>query len=282
MIAGTLDDVVTAYAGKAPGNYRAACPLCAKRPNDQTLGVTVDRDRGVWHCFRCDAAGRWRTDRKHARSGSLVPPTKSDRNLALASNWLSLWQTLAPICGTAQEYLLARGCALPPADGDLRCTESLRHPSGHVGPALVALVTDTVTGEPLTLHRTWIKADGTKADVDPPRLLLGKHRKDGGVIRLWPNEAVTVGLGVAEGIETALTLAVAFTPVWSMIDASNMAKLPVLAGIESLLIAADNDPTGLRAAEQCGQRWCLAGREVRIAKSPVPGEDLNDFARRAA
>jgi hypothetical protein len=40
--------------------------------------------------------------------------------------------------------------------------------------------------ELLTLHRTWVTATGDKANVEPPRLLLGKHRKAGGVIRLFP------------------------------------------------------------------------------------------------
>jgi len=35
-----------------------------------------------------------------------------------------------------------------------------QNPSGYVGPALVAPVTDALTRTPMTLHRTWIKADG--------------------------------------------------------------------------------------------------------------------------
>ncbi len=156
-----------------------------------------------------------------------------------------------------------------------------RTPAAMSGPALVALVTDAVTDEPMTLHRTWVKPDGMKADVDPPRLLLGKHRKQGGVIRLWPDEAVSTGLAIGEGIETMLTIAHAFKPVWSAIDAGNLAAFPVLDGIESLLIVADHDEAGLKAAEQCADRWYRARREVRIAKSPIPGQDANDYARAA-
>jgi putative DNA primase/helicase len=206
---------------------------------------------------------------------------KVRQHLTLASHWRQFWRDLPCVRGTAEQYLAARECASPPEDGHLRSTEALRHPSGYMGPALVALVTDALTREPLTLHRTWIRADGRKADVDPPRLLLGKHRKAGGVIRLWPDDAITAGLAIAEGIETALTVAHAYTPVWSTIDAGNMAAFPVLDGITELLIVADNDPAGLRAATQCAERWYRAGRRVRIAKSPIPGEDLNDLARRA-
>ena len=69
------------------------------------------------------------------------------------------------------------------------------------GPALIGLVTHARTCKPLSLHRTWIKATG-KADVSPSRMPLASHSLADGVIRLWPDEAVTHGLGVAEGIET--------------------------------------------------------------------------------
>jgi hypothetical protein len=264
------------------GSHRLACPECAKDPKDKALSVTVEHRGGVYHCFRCGWSGHWidnvsyeRTKRPYERA------SYTDRHLTLAAHYRDFWRGLAPPYGVSREYLKARKCALPPVEGDLRCCESLRHPSGYIGPALVGLVTHAVTGEPLTLHRTWVCADGSKAVVDPPRMLLGKHQKRGGVIRLWPDHAVTTGLAIAEGIETALTAAHAFQPVWSLIDAGNLSQFAVLNGIESLLIVADND-AGLRASYQCAKRWHNAKREVRIASSPNQGEDLNDFARRSA
>lgn len=262
------------------GNHRIPCPKCMKGKRDTALSVTIDSKGAEWQCFRC----RWKGAQQHqerARRVSAAAPRVS-QHISLASHYRYFWSTLASVSGTAAEYLTARGCPLPPKDGDLCSTETLKHPSGYMGAALVALVTDAETSEPLTLHHTWIKSDGTKANVDTPRLLLGKHRKAGGVIRLWPDAAVTTGLAIAEGIETALTAALAFKPVWSVIDAGNMGAFPVRDGIESLLIIADNDPAGLQASEQCAERWYRAGREVRIVKSPVPGEDLNDYARRVA
>jgi hypothetical protein len=85
---------------------------------------------------------------------------------------------------------------------------------------------------------------------------------------------------IAEGIESALAAALAYTPIWSAIDAGNMAGLPVLAGIEELLIAADNDDAGIRAANALAERWVGAGRRVRIARSETAGADLADEACR--
>jgi putative DNA primase/helicase len=193
-----------------------------------------------------------------------------------------LWAECLELEGVALAYLKARQCVIPPADGHLRCHLKLKHwPSGTTGPALVALVTDAVTGEPMSLHRTWVQADGRKAQIDPARMNLKDHNKAGGVVRLWPDEDVTACLGVAEGIETTLSLAHAYTPVWSLLDAGNLAAMPVLEGIQSLLIAADNDAPGIAAAKSCATRWARHGREVRIVRPEAPESDLNDLARSA-
>ena len=99
----------------------------------------------------------------------------------------------------------------------------------------------------MTVHRTWIRPDGTKAPVDKPRLLWPGLPKLGGVVRLWPDDEVTLGLCVAEGIETALTAARGFGLAWACLDAGNLAALPVLDGIEALTIVADHDPAGIAA-----------------------------------
>jgi len=264
------------------GNSRMSCWLCGKSPKDRTCGVTWDGVRGVAHCFRC---GMVETSGQGARlriepSADLQKVEQAKRETL--SDWgLDLFNECTPPCGVPLKYMRARKTVIPPCDGDLRCHPALKHPSGYVGPALVALVTHPVYGHPMTLHRTWVNADGSKAAVDPPRMLLGGHTKQGGVIRLWPDEAVTHGLGIAEGIESALSLAHAFQPVWSLIDAGNLADFPPLPGIESLLIAADNDEAGLKAAEACARHWHLAGREVRMVIPPGHKTDLNDLARAA-
>ncbi|MGF6777830.1 DUF7146 domain-containing protein [Paraburkholderia sp. GAS334] len=184
----------------------------------------------------------------------------------LDPRWLAYWNSLGAIRDAGRAYLEARQCAVPPPDGDLRFDPAARHPAGHVGPCLVALVTDVAGRGPISLHRTWINADGTKADIEPPRMLLGGHRKAGGVIRLWPDEALTQGLAIAEGIETALSLARVFQPVWALIDAGNLAKLPALAGVDALTIAVDDDPAGVQAAHSCAERWALTDRDVTVVE----------------
>jgi len=263
------------------GENRLPCPVCARGPKDTALSVRLEPDGVfVWHCHRLcgmDGSSRSRDDKTPPRERQAAP-RPAERPRGLSDSARALWAATLPVCGPAADYLQARACALPPADGDLRFMPALRHPSGYMGSALVALITDVCTAAPLSLHRTWIKPDGSKADVSPPRLLLKDHPIAGGVIRLWPDEDVTTGLGVAEGIETALSLAHGFTPVWSLIDAGHLAKFPVLNGVQDLIIAADNDDAGRKAADECARRWSPHAA-VRVISADADGCDLNDEVR---
>jgi hypothetical protein len=226
---------------------------------------------GGWVSF---TSALTRGARQQAAAIPRIKAVATQKHETLSDYGRDLWGACKPLSGVAVAYLKARRCCIPPADGDLRYHSDLKHPTGYTGPALVARITDAVTHLPLSLHRTWIQADGSKADIAPPRLLLGGHRKQGGVIRLWPDEAVTAGLGIAEGIETALSLAWAYAPVWACIDAGNLAAFPVLAGIGSLTIGADNDAAGIVAARECAARWVDADCEVFITRQTA--NDLND------
>lgn len=299
---GTRDDWVRAgMAAKAAGLGFDDFDAWSARADNYSARAASDAWRsfkaggiGPGTLFAMARASGWNPQRQqHAHHVPAPRPAprlevKHDRpqpHETLSEHGVALFADCVPLPDTAgAAYLRARQCVLPPVDGDLRFHPRLRHPpSGYVGPGLVALVTDAVTREPLTLHRTWIRPDGTKApEADPPRLLLGGHRKRGGVIRLWSDEAVSAGLAIAEGIETALAIAHAYTPAWASIDAGNLAAFPVLAGIKSLLIAADHDPAGIRAAHTCAERWASGRREVHIVMAPAAGQDINDLARAAA
>jgi putative DNA primase/helicase len=124
--------------------------------------------------------------------------------------------------------------------------------------AVVALMTDAVTGEPCGVHRTILGEDGTKID----KKMLGRQ----GVIRMSLDEEVTMGLGICEGIEDGLGILLSgWAPVWVAANAGGIARLPVLSGIEALTIFHDDDSAGNDAAETCARRWHDAGREVFLA-----------------
>lgn len=260
----------TGYGRGLARHTRAPCPYC-NRPKDRALDIKTDERGTVYYCHRCHRT--W-------AENFAAPSTLWSCPLRTYRPWQDkaayLWSQSVPITGTPVEtYLNARGCRLPAEDGDVRYLPT----SGEYPHAMLARVTDSVTAESISLHFTRLALDGRgKAGTGQDKLLLGGHRKKGGCIRLWPDEAVTNGLAIAEGVESGLCAAHAFTPVWAAIDAGNFASFPVLAGIEALLIVADNDVsgTGQQAARECARRWHAAGCEVRIALSHTAGRDAAD------
>jgi putative DNA primase/helicase len=69
-------------------------------------------------------------------------------------------------------------------------------------------------------------------------------------------------------------MAHALTPVWATIDAGHMGEFPVLRGIQTLVIAVDNDPAGIAAATACADRWADADKTVLLTSQTK--NDLND------
>jgi putative DNA primase/helicase len=144
-------------------------------------------------------------------------------------------------------------------------------------PSMVALVTDLAdANRVITLHFTELLADGSgKAPVAVPKRTLAGYSMKGGVIRLTDDAEVTLRLGFAEGVEKALSIMTSYARdlgrvehVWAALNAPNMAELPVVAGIETLVIYGDANDAGRRAKDRLAQRWLDAGREVLSGEPP--------------
>jgi len=283
---GHVLNLVSSSAAGRVGTHRAACPRCQSvraRRNDQALAVTVEADGGlVWFCHRCHWTGGTRAGRQDQDREPLLAAKRVNAADGLSGYGQWLWRECQAITPSSPAgcYLASRRCVVP--SGDLRWHPALKHAaSGLRFPALVGLVTDVKTGQPMSLHRTYLAWDGSgKAPVEASRLLLKGHCKRGGVIRLSSDAEVTDGLTVGEGIETGLSaLAAGYGPVWACIDAGNLAAFPLLSGIESLTVLVDNDAAGHAAFRAVAGRWLEAGREVR--QFLAPEGDANDWWRRA-
>jgi hypothetical protein len=192
-----------------------------------------------------------------------------------------IWKATMPLAGTlGAEYLALRCCQIPPPDGDLRF-----HPAVYCAdltaelPALIGKVTTVEGNRAVGIHRIWIRP-GDALAISTKR--LGGATDAAVCIRLWPDESVETALAIAEGVETALAAAHRFRPVWSTIDAGQMAKFPLLPGIESLTLFADFDTAGMKAATAVQKRYFLARRTAQLVRSRVPGQDFNDVIRAAA
>jgi putative DNA primase/helicase len=178
-------------------------------------------------------------------------------------------------CHDAVAYLDSRGLWPLPAGCTLRAHPSLDY--WHDGqraryPGIVAEVRDGV-GDLATLHLTYLR-HGKKLDTPDCRKLLSKLTgREGCAVRLMPLNDV---LGVAEGIETALSAAaLQGVPVWAALNTSLLAKFEPPAGVTLLRVYADHDDAGLRAAEHVMKR--LQGRVRCELRLPVaPHKDWND------
>jgi len=136
-----------------------------------------------------------------------------------------------------------------------------------------------VTGEACGVHRTFLAPDGRGKAPGQAKMMAGRA----GVVRLVPDEEVSLGLGIAEGIETALAVAqfCGWAPVWAALSAGAITRFPILRGVECLTICADGDAAGMGAARACAERWRDAGCEASILEAPA-GEDFLEAAGRAA
>ena len=183
-----------------------------------------------------------------------VPPAATDDAEVRIKAALRIWGETVPLTGTLAERYFVKHRTL-----DVRLLDLHHVLRWHAGiRAVVALMTDSVSSESVGIHRTFLDADGAKIE----RKMLGRQ----GVIRISPDDEVTMGLGITEGVEDGLAVLLSgWSPVWAATSAGALAKFPILSGIEALTVFADSDAAGTKSAETCRDRWLAAGREVVIA-----------------
>jgi hypothetical protein len=140
---------------------------------------------------------------------------------------------------------------------------------------MVAAIHDPA-GNLAALHFTYLTRDGAKASVTPQKTTRGAY--SGGAIRLHPG---CPEICCGEGIETTASAAELLgLPAWAGIACGNLGwRLVLPPEVRAVVIAADHDPPGERAAQAAAARWIAEGRKVRIAKPDKPGADFNDVLR---
>jgi hypothetical protein len=217
-------------------------------------------------------------DRPIVRPRPAAKNEEEKRRLAL-----QIWQEARPIAGTlAARYLSERRRididALPDGDTALRFHPSCPFGPGVRKPCLIALLRNVVTDEAIGIHRIALTPDAERIE----RRMLG----GAGAVKLWPAGRQLI---VGEGIETVLAAATRIShrgaplrPAWSAVSGGSLGKLPIIPGVERLLILVDHDVNGegQRAAAHCAERWSRAGRLVTQLKPKRPGDDFNDVVIR--
>jgi hypothetical protein len=290
-----------ALGGEARGN-RVQAPGPGHSKQDRSLSILIDPYAPDGFLVESFAGDDWRECKEHVRRrlglptcpqancrqgtdrAAVRPPLRhekqSDADRMRCA--LSLWSATQPPKGSLVEsYLAARGLSLP--DEVIRADALRFHPACPFGadryPAMIALMCDIRTNEPKAIHRTALKPDGSgKLEIPgaSSKRMLGPAA--GSAVKLIEDAEVTLGLGIAEGIENALTaICAGWSPVWATAGKGLLKNFPVLAGIEALTVFADPEPGGVQAAHQCARRWHEAGREGTVIEPKWAGSDLNDL-----
>lgn len=284
-------------------NKHGPCPACGGKDR---FRFDNKRGRGDYICGQCGAGDGFRLlERVHgwpfseARKRVLEAAGFTDgtfRPIALApvSHAEILVSAASPservhrlrrdrcsieVCDDAVDYLASRGLWPLPPDCTLKAlaTAEYWHEGQRVGryPALIADVVD-VAGELVTCHVTYLHQRKKIADYEPRKILSAMTGRAGCAVRLMPATEV---LGIAEGIETALSASVLDAiPVWAALNTSLLSKFEPPPGVLRLRIYADRDEPGLAAATHLMER--LQGRvalEIRIP--PSPAKDWNDVLK---
>jgi phage/plasmid primase-like uncharacterized protein len=192
----------------------------------------------------------------------------------------AVWHKSVPL--TAEEgapgrlYLQKRGIEVIPASSRLRCHPGLGYyeerngRSERIGkyPCLIARYTDNRDAL-LSLHRTYLSHDGSKASVmDPRKAMRFAGPVLGGCVRLSPADWE---VGIAEGIETALAVQQrAEMPVWATLSATFLEHWIPPEGVRNVIIWADKDRSGRgqEAARTLKQRLEARGIAAQINLPP--------------
>lgn len=184
-----------------------------------------------------------------------------------------------PPAGTAGEaYFASRGLGVPDTL-DLLFHDDLTDFDTRRGwPGLVAVVRDQHGERTGGIHRTFLLDDGS-AKAPAGKKMLGPVGS--GAVRLSPFPA-DGRLGIAEGIETALSASKLFgLPTWAALSADGLRRWAWPDGITRITIFADAGDAGRPAAAALAGRLNAADIPNTIVV-PVHGDDFNDDLRKGA
>ena len=196
--------------------------------------------------------------------------------LELTESIQKMWkESKKPTLGSpVWNYLKSRG--LNPRSSSIQnnIRESVSFASGKEWPVMLAEVRDR-SGKLITLHRTFLTEEGKKAPMENCKRLmkLPKGSSISGSAIGFGNTDESI-VGVAEGIETALSIVEATGyPCFAAISANGVVSFQPPTGAKVILIFADKDAseTGQKAAEKARERLASEGYHAIVL---LPFEEL--------
>lgn len=268
------------------------CPMCGGRDR---FRFDNEHGEGSYICNGCGAGGNgWKLLEKWKGWNFATAAAEVDRVLGNVraepqrrekttaqklADCTRLWNAARRVetGDLVHRYLTGRGCPLPQNLDSIRYAETCPVPFEAVSrPAMLAAVKGP-NGKGVTLHRTFLRPDGSKAAMDNPRAMMPCDLPDGCAVRLAIHGS---RLGIAEGIETALKAGKRFgLPVWAALNATMLAKWTPPKGVNEVVVFGDCDAKfgGQAAAYACAHQLAVKpGMSVTVCIPPAMGTDWAD------
>lgn len=262
------------------------CPWCGGKDR---FRWTDHNGSGAWICNQCgngtgidfvmrfhkiefkEAAQRIEAVIGDASEAKPETVTKDARRAMRA-----LWSAGVPITRdcAAGSYLERRGIVLEKYPPSLRYVSQALAASNVWSAAMIA---KCVAGaQAVNVHKTFLDDVGS----EPKKKLMHAPLPGGTVVMLG---AAGETLGIAEGIETALSASKIFDmPVWAAINAGNLCKFVPPETVKNLWIFGDNDENFVGQSAAYALAKSLSKRvSVRVEIPGTPGNDWNDVLRQA-
>jgi putative DNA primase/helicase len=278
------EDEGRALVERLGGRWGANGGLCRCPAHDDrtpSLSVRPGRTRLLLHCFAgCTVEQVLRALERERLLKPALPATHASdvvhRDGRLSAAASRIWRESRSLAGTLGErYLAERG--LRSGSPELRFHRLAPHgrsPLTRYRPALIAAVRDScgLTG----IHRTFL--DDRPATIGG-REKCGLGQFGRGAVRLG---RIAPRLGLAEGIETALSATALFdVPCWATLGTERFAKVALPAEVRELVLFLDHDQGG-RHAEAVARAAFGEMAEIEARYPDEPGEDWNDVLRRSS
>lgn len=185
----------------------------------------------------------------------------------------AVWKYLNAVRGIESKYLDAAQDLLahPALPYFFKAGKTARSQNMGSYPALIA-VCRSISGDVVTLHRTYISPDGQKLALADPAGTGGTldTRKlmtpvDDRRYRIALYQPMNGRIGIAEGIESALSAAILNDlPCESAIDSGKLIHYAPPPSVHTLFVFADDDPAGRHGAETLQARLALERPEMAV------------------
>lgn len=254
------------------GSGGSYCSVCGSRSGVDLLMAVRQCDFTEARKFILAHAGQ-------SEPEVIRPRRDNEKSLQLASK---LWCEARRLDGKdpASLYLRARGLRLTEYPTLLRWHPRISYRHGDKSqtwhPVMISKYVSP-DGKAYTLHYTYLDGQGSKADLPKTKLLAaGVPIPKGGAVRLAMSAET---MGIAEGIETALSAAQLFRlPVWAALSSGLLSTWEPPPTVRHVIIFGDHDSNfaGAAASYALAHRLACKGYGVEVRLPSDLDADWND------